>query len=153
MSRHQLVKNLDLHDELDDFDGGDDYADEEEEGAEGTFGCLIACLRSLIPPFADPPFRTELSEEVREQMRLGMLAVRDTLGEDFDVSDKEVKDALWHYYYDVEKSVEYLLTTRMPKQKKKKKAKGTFISFGFVAFSALGPDLHAPGLACGMRGL
>jgi hypothetical protein len=25
MSRHKIVKNLDLDDELDDFDGGDDY--------------------------------------------------------------------------------------------------------------------------------
>lgn len=32
MSRHKLVKNLDLDEELDDFDGGDDYGDEEGEG-------------------------------------------------------------------------------------------------------------------------
>lgn len=34
MSRHKLVKNLDLDDELDDFDGGEDYDDYGEE-AEG----------------------------------------------------------------------------------------------------------------------
>jgi elongation factor 1 alpha-like protein len=35
MSRHKLVKNLDLDDELDDFDGEyDDY----EEGGEGEGG-------------------------------------------------------------------------------------------------------------------
>jgi len=32
MSRHKIVKNMDLDDELDDFAGGDDYAD---DGAEG----------------------------------------------------------------------------------------------------------------------
>lgn len=32
MSRHKIVKNLDLDDELDDYDGGEDYA---EDGAEG----------------------------------------------------------------------------------------------------------------------
>lgn len=31
MSRHKIVKNMDLDDELDDFDGGEDY-DEEGEG-------------------------------------------------------------------------------------------------------------------------
>lgn len=32
MSRHKIVKNLDLDDELDDYDGGNDYA---EDGTEG----------------------------------------------------------------------------------------------------------------------
>lgn len=35
MSRHKIVKNLDLDDELDDYDGGEDYA--EEEGVDGGF--------------------------------------------------------------------------------------------------------------------
>lgn len=34
MSRHKIVKNLDLDDELDDYDGGDDYADDITEGIE-----------------------------------------------------------------------------------------------------------------------
>jgi hypothetical protein len=33
MSRHKMIKNLDLDDELDDFDGGEDYDD--GEGGEG----------------------------------------------------------------------------------------------------------------------
>ena len=35
MSRHKLVKNLDLDDELDDYDGGEDY--DEDAGGEGLF--------------------------------------------------------------------------------------------------------------------
>ena len=31
MSRHRLVKNLDLDGELEDYDGGDDYGDEDGE--------------------------------------------------------------------------------------------------------------------------
>ena len=34
MSRHKIVKNLDLDDELDDYDGGGDYAEDETEGME-----------------------------------------------------------------------------------------------------------------------
>jgi len=34
MSRHKLVKNIDLDDELDDFDGGEDY-DVDDGGVEG----------------------------------------------------------------------------------------------------------------------
>ena len=32
MSRHKLVKNLDLDDELDDYDGGGEYDDEGQGG-------------------------------------------------------------------------------------------------------------------------
>lgn len=35
MSRHKIVKNLDLDDELDDFDGGEDY----EDGGDGEDSC------------------------------------------------------------------------------------------------------------------
>ena len=53
MSRHKLVKNLDLDDELDDFDGGEDYDD--GAGGEGRSTLsrinikerkLISCLQS-----------------------------------------------------------------------------------------------------------
>jgi hypothetical protein len=41
MSRHKLVKNLDLDDELDDYDGGDDYGyDGVGDGGEGVFPSL-----------------------------------------------------------------------------------------------------------------
>ena len=32
------------------------------------------------------------------------------IGPDTRVSDREIEEALWHYYYDVEKSVNYLLS-------------------------------------------
>lgn len=34
MSRHKLVKNLNLDDELEDFDGGDNYENGSENGRE-----------------------------------------------------------------------------------------------------------------------
>jgi len=43
MSRHKLVKNLDLDDELDDFDGGEDYDDYGEE-AEGEQYCRVVSV-------------------------------------------------------------------------------------------------------------
>lgn len=41
MSRHKLVKNMDLDDELDDFDGGEDY---EDYGAAETEGMHHVCI-------------------------------------------------------------------------------------------------------------
>lgn len=46
-----------------------------------------------------------------EQMRDGTIKVRDVLGPDVAVTDKEIQDSLWHYYYDVGKTVIYLLST------------------------------------------
>lgn len=43
MSRHKIVKNMDLDDEMDDYDGGEDYADDGAEGLLPTF---------YIPPHA-----------------------------------------------------------------------------------------------------
>ncbi|KAJ5051648.1 uncharacterized protein L3040_001423 [Drepanopeziza brunnea f. sp. 'multigermtubi'] len=104
MSRHKLVKNLDLDDELDDFDGGDDYA---EDGAG-----------------------EELSEEDQEYMRAGTVAVRAELpGTASHVTEKQIHEALWHYFYDIQKTVDYLMRTFvMERPKKEKKAKGGLIS-------------------------
>ena len=41
MSRHKIVKNMDLDDELDDFDGGEDYADDGAEGEKSTHSPML----------------------------------------------------------------------------------------------------------------
>ncbi|KAH7346232.1 hypothetical protein BKA65DRAFT_455628 [Rhexocercosporidium sp. MPI-PUGE-AT-0058] len=104
MSRHKLVKNLDLDDEMDDYDGVEEYAD---DGAA-----------------------EELSEEDQENMRVGTIAVRAELPPTAThITDKQIQEALWHYYYDIEKSVGYLVNTYVAKkEKKEKKVKGGFIS-------------------------
>lgn len=49
---------------------------------------------------------TERSEQLRE----GSAKVRATLGAGVPVTDREIDESLWHYYYDVEKTVNYLLS-------------------------------------------
>lgn len=70
-----------------------------------------------------------MSAEDQQQMRTGTTAVREGLGEDSDfTTDKEIQDALWYYFYDVEKSVAYLRKQKRPEeqaqtpQKKQKQA-------------------------------
>jgi homoserine acetyltransferase len=65
----------------DDFEGGYDYDDDEEAG---------------------------LSVEDKEQMRIGTIQVQELLGTEFSATDDEIQEALWHYYYDVAKSVSYI---------------------------------------------
>jgi hypothetical protein len=57
----------------------------------------------------------EMTEDDKLHMQEGTAKVRSLLGSEHLVSDKEIQDALWHYYYDVEKSVVYLKNLRKPK--------------------------------------
>jgi elongation factor 1 alpha-like protein len=101
----------------------------------------------------------ELSEEDQQQMAAGTIAVREALGPDvLGVTDREIHEALWHYYYDVGHTVTYILDTRMKKaggakKEKKKKKGGLAVSLSFVGMGEWGSgwELGAGGL--GQRGL
>jgi len=60
-------------------------------------------------------------------MREGTNKVRDVLGHDIpSITDEKIQEALWHYYYDIEKSINYLLSLQTKKVKEVggKKGKG-----------------------------
>lgn len=80
MSRHQYIRNLDYQDALDEYEG---YSEEEEDD--------------------------ELSPEDRALMSQGTADVQAALGvEASKVTVAQIEEALWHYYYDVDKTVAYL---------------------------------------------
>lgn len=62
MSRHKIVKNMDLDDEMDDYDGGDDYADDGAEGLTPFSHSTVSRVLLTLNPraqrrrqrFADP---------------------------------------------------------------------------------------------------
>lgn len=92
---HRRVKEIDYdEDEYDDY-----YSGEDEYGYEGAdTGAAPADSQE-----------DELSAEDKEQMRIGTQNVRAALGDVSDfVTDEAIQEALWHYYYDVAKSVTYL---------------------------------------------
>ncbi|GME48209.1 elongation factor tu gtp binding domain-containing protein [Neofusicoccum parvum] len=63
----------------------------------------------------------EMSEEDKEQLRQGTIKVREALGADYsNVTNKQIEEALWNYYYDAGKSVSYLKTARKKKQEEAK---------------------------------
>ncbi|KAH8601455.1 P-loop containing nucleoside triphosphate hydrolase protein [Bisporella sp. PMI_857] len=95
MSRHRLVKNLDLENELDAFDGGEDY-DDDDVGQD-------------------------ISEEDKESLRQGTIQVREVLGDTMNITEAQIHEALWHYYYDIDKTVGYLLNILESKAKKEQK--------------------------------
>ncbi|AEO58793.1 hypothetical protein MYCTH_2306388 [Thermothelomyces thermophilus ATCC 42464] len=82
MSRHQYIRKLDYEDALDEYEG---YSENEEED--------------------------ELSPEDRALMSQGTAEVQAALGvEASKVTVAQIEEALWHYYYDVDKSVAYLIS-------------------------------------------
>jgi elongation factor 1 alpha-like protein len=82
-SGHHRAKNVDYDD--DDYYSDDEYF-EDDSGA-------------AVP---------EMTEEDRESMRMGTARVREALDSSVSVTDAQIEEALWHYYYDVGKSVSYL---------------------------------------------
>lgn len=74
-----------------------------------------------------------MSADDKEQMRISTVSVREALGEaGANISDAQIQEALWHYYYDVGKSVSFLknkFVAAAPKnepQPKKEKAASRF---------------------------
>ncbi|KAK0707503.1 P-loop containing nucleoside triphosphate hydrolase protein [Lasiosphaeris hirsuta] len=95
MSRHQAVRNLDYEEVLDEYDG---YEEEEEEG-------------------------DELSSEDKALMAQGTAEVQTALGvEASKVTTKQIEEALWHYYYDIDKTVTYLVSKFISPPEKTPKA-------------------------------
>jgi elongation factor 1 alpha-like protein len=79
-----MLRKKDIDYEDDDVYDDDDYSEEEVAG-------------------------DVMTEDDKEQMRIGTISVREALGEfEAGVSDAQIQEALWHYYYDVSKSVSYL---------------------------------------------
>ncbi|KAH8195039.1 hypothetical protein TruAng_010794 [Truncatella angustata] len=84
MSRHQAYRNYDYENDLDEYDGGEGYGEEEGEA---------------------------LSAEDKAQMEAGTAEVRAALAARASkVTTAQIQEALWHYYYDVDKAIVYLIT-------------------------------------------
>ncbi|EXJ69369.1 elongation factor 1-alpha [Cladophialophora psammophila CBS 110553] len=78
--------------------GEDDYDDYEDYGDD----------------YGDDGGDNELSAEDKEQLRQGTIKVRAALGPAFPATENEIQEALWHYYYDIGKSVTYLKNKQKP---------------------------------------
>ncbi|KAH7344846.1 HBS1 N-terminus-domain-containing protein [Rhizoctonia solani] len=83
MSRHRDVRNMNIHDEL----AEDDVEYDEDE---------------------------EMTDQQKDQMATGLVQVRSVLGDkdESGIDDKQIKDALWDSYFDVEGTISWLLDQR-----------------------------------------
>ncbi|KAI9726732.1 MAG: Hsp70 suppressor, GTPase facilitates ribosomal subunit dissociation [Chrysothrix sp. TS-e1954] len=97
MSSHRRVKDIEYdEDDLDDYDESYETARHDDV----------------------------MSEEDKEQLRQGTASVRAALDTNIDdVTDKEIEEALWYYYFDVGKSVAYIQKQRAPASTEPRKQK------------------------------
>ena len=96
---HRRVKDISYDEDDRDYSDEEYYGDEGgDEGGEaaGAYG-------------------DEMSAEDKEQMRVGTINVRQGLGDDMAgfVTDAQIQESLWHYYYDVGKTVTYLKSAQL----------------------------------------
>lgn len=117
MSRHQAFRNYDYENDLDEYEGG---LEDEEEVSQEDRG-----MRRLLPLEPTP----YLFHQFTDQMAAATAKVQEAMGSQaaFLTTD-QIQEALWHYYYDVDKSVAYL-TKKFISPPKEKKAAGVSISF------------------------
>ena len=86
MSGHRRVKNLDYDDDdIEDYD--EEYGEEQYAATDNSDG---------------------MTPEDREQLRQGTLKVRAAMSEAHNFSDQQIQDALWHYWFDADKTIIYL---------------------------------------------
>ncbi|KAL0094235.1 hypothetical protein F4703DRAFT_1006305 [Phycomyces blakesleeanus] len=97
MSRHRAVRNLDLDDVLD-----DEYDDDYNENALDE---------------------TELSNEDLEALDEGLSYVYSIVGDNCPLTDVEIKEALWYYYFDKEETINWAISTITERKAKEEKLK------------------------------
>ena len=56
----------------------------------------------------DEAERQEVSEDDKRQLEQATVEVRKGLDTSYQVSDAEIQDTLWNYYYDIAKTVTYI---------------------------------------------
>ncbi|RPB29514.1 hypothetical protein L211DRAFT_799898 [Terfezia boudieri ATCC MYA-4762] len=141
MSRHQAIRNLDLNEELADYEYEyNEYSDEGEQ----------------------------MSQEDKVQMAAALAQVKATIGEVPGCSNKAIEDILWDYYYDVPKTIHYILDTYRPatpqhtvkeKKKKQSKAKGQLQAnsqkkgLGWTGYQGQFSELIVPGSSLKLNAL
>lgn len=93
------------------------------------------------PPSSDDPddprgpeTYPDITPEQRTQMESGLTHIRSLLKRDL-ASDREIREALWDSYFDVEGTVQWFLDRREEQEKAKEKQKG-MIFFRSLSFNA-----------------
>src|ERR1700755_3395455 len=69
---------------------------------------LFLPLFKMCIPYGSLNIPIEMSPGDRESMRKATIDVKAAINGDFTVTDEEIQESLWYYYFDVDKTVNYL---------------------------------------------
>lgn len=165
MSRHRVMTNLDYNEELSDAEVNDGPLDDEVDeeamregiarvtealGDKASFISRSQIEQALWDSYydADEAVKalSEIQAEEEAKMNDAAADVLQRLGENSDkVTPKQMQDAIWHYYYDIDKVVGYLDRTYVnPPEKPKPKAKAPPIECKYIQLSS---SANSPGRA------
>ncbi|ORE07289.1 hypothetical protein BCV72DRAFT_304709 [Rhizopus microsporus var. microsporus] len=88
MSRHRAIRNLDVNDVLDE----DDYESSfEEEEVQDEFD------------------ESQLTNEDLDLLYEGLDYIHDAVGKNDVLSDRQIKETLWYYYFNKEDTLDWAL--------------------------------------------
>lgn len=100
MSRHQAYRNYDYENDLDEYDGEDDHEEEGDVMSAEDKGTANAPTNACTVANGDVA-----------QMEAATVEVRTSLGPQASkVTTAQIQESLWHTYYDVDKTVAFLIT-------------------------------------------
>ena len=115
MSSHKRVKGVSYDSEEDDEDGfmGEDYEGEEGESPLSILTDQVWYCGGMSTEDQGTIHRHQSSKvclliKVAVRLEHGTATTKAILGSETPVTDKEIQDALWYYYYDVDKAVAFL---------------------------------------------
>ncbi|KAJ3506780.1 hypothetical protein NLJ89_g6679 [Agrocybe chaxingu] len=136
MSRHRDIRNMNYRDELDDTaisDEGDEDMTLEQQGLPEDI--LLASVQA---------------EYAQAQMNDGLEQVRLILGDEAssDISDLSIKEALWEYYFDVDKTVQWAYEERQRRRiarERKDRGRNSGSTSSGYEFSSEQEDLSGQG--------
>ncbi|KAK7755085.1 hypothetical protein SLS62_002900 [Diatrype stigma] len=98
MSRHQAYRNYDYEQDLDEYEGAEYGEEEGEELSPEDRGMLGIPAWGVVEGMEDAEMAAATAE------------IRASLGDESSkVTTQQIQEALWHYYYDVDKSITYLM--------------------------------------------
>ncbi|RIB04351.1 hypothetical protein C2G38_687198 [Gigaspora rosea] len=94
MSRHRNIRKLNVAEIFE-----EEYEYEEEYGNENF----------------------EMTLKHKEQMEEGKIKVKSIIGQVEGITDKDIEETLWYYYFDTEKTINWLLDKAHKAQARKQK--------------------------------
>ncbi|CEG65079.1 hypothetical protein RMATCC62417_01943 [Rhizopus microsporus] len=104
MSRHRAIRNLDVNDVLDEDDYESSFEEEEEIQDECKHNDTI-----ILTTHSFQVDESQLTNEDLDLLYEGLDYIHDAIGKNDVLSDRQIKETLWYYYFNKEDTLDWAL--------------------------------------------